>query len=128
MRKLPLMLSLPGSPSPVVGSGFWKISDQPLNVPLPPVVELFWMTSVQVPWAFMPAKADSGNCGLNVAKNGALPFWIGVPALSSKTVLVKLAVLMPWPTLLNRGIDDQRGFRLSRNGRGSPSGRGRWDS
>ena len=50
------------------------------------------MTSVQVPLALMPAKADSGICGLNVAKNGAPPFWIGVPALSSKTVLVKLAV------------------------------------
>ena len=35
MRKLPLMLSLPGSPRPVVGTGFWKLSDQPLKVPVP---------------------------------------------------------------------------------------------
>ena len=33
MRKLSLVLSLPCSPKPVVGSGFWKLSDQPLNVP-----------------------------------------------------------------------------------------------
>ena len=55
MRKLALMLSLPGSPRPVVGSGFWKVSDQLLNVPVPSVVEAFWMTSVQVPLAFRPA-------------------------------------------------------------------------
>ena len=51
------------------------------------------MTSVQVPLAFRPAKAVASDCcGLNVAKNGAPPLWIGVAALSSKTVLVKLAV------------------------------------
>ena len=106
MRKLVLILSLPGSPRPEVGTGFWKLSDQLLKVPVPPVVELFWMTSVQVPWAFRPANADSGICGLNVAKNGALPFWIGVAALSSKIVLVKLAVwLVPPPTPLKSGTE-----------------------
>ena len=58
MRKLAVTLSLPGSPRPVVGTGFWKLSDQLLNVPVPPVVELFWMISTQVPWTLMPpAKA-----------------------------------------------------------------------
>jgi len=28
MRKLALILSAPGSPRPVVGNGFWKLSDQ----------------------------------------------------------------------------------------------------
>ena len=37
MRKLALTLSVPGSPRPVVGSGFWKLSDQLLSVPVPPV-------------------------------------------------------------------------------------------
>jgi hypothetical protein len=37
-------------------------------------VVAFWMTSVQVPAAFRPANAESGICGLNIAKNGALPF------------------------------------------------------
>ena len=41
MRKLAVKSSLPGSPRPEVGSGFWKLSDQPLIVPVPPVVELF---------------------------------------------------------------------------------------
>ena len=36
MRKLAVTLSLPGSPRPEVGSGFWKVSDQPVNVPVPP--------------------------------------------------------------------------------------------
>src|SRR5262249_22505528 len=99
-RKLAPMVSVPGSPNPVGGAGFAKLSVQPLMVPVRPVVELFWIVSTQVPWALAPAKADSGCCGLNVAKNGALPFWIGVPALSSKTVLVKLAGLIPWPTLV----------------------------
>ena len=44
----------------------------------------------------------SDCCGLNVAKKGALPFWIGVAALSSKIVLVKFAVLVPLPTPLKR--------------------------
>ena len=54
IRKLTVASSLPGSPSPLVGSDFWKVSDQPLMVPVVPVVELFVMTSVQVPWTFMP--------------------------------------------------------------------------
>ena len=29
-------------------------------------------------WAFRSANAESGICGLNVAKNGAQPCWIGV--------------------------------------------------
>ena len=37
-----------------------------------------------------------------MALNGALPSWTGVAALSSKTVLVKLDVVVPWPTLLKR--------------------------
>ena len=84
------------------------------------------MTSVQVPLAFRPAKADSGICGLNVAKNGAPPLWIGVPALSSKTVLVKLAVFVPWPTPLNSGMDNSPGPPCRSTA--SPSGRGRWDN
>src|SRR4051812_22425674 len=56
MRKLALASSLPASPRPVVGTGFWKVSDQPLNVPVPLVVVVFWMTSVHVPLAFIPAK------------------------------------------------------------------------
>lgn len=71
------------------------------------------MTSVQVPAAFRPANAASGICGLNIAKNGALPFWIGVAALSSKTVLVKLAVLMPLPTPLNNGTATWLGWPIS---------------
>ena len=55
------------------------------------------MTSVQVPWTFRPSgRREYGGqdcCGLNVAKNGAPPLWIGVAALSSKIVLVKLAVV-----------------------------------
>src|SRR5271166_3446516 len=113
MRKLPLALSLPGSPRPEVGSSFWKLSDQLLNVPVPLVVEAFLITSVQIPLALIPAKADRGFCGLNVAKNGAPPLWMGVPALSSKTVLVKLAVDVPWPTLLNSGTDTWLGPPMS---------------
>ena len=105
MRKLAVALSLPGSPRPEVGSGFWKVSDQPLNVPVPPVVELFVMVNTQVPCTLVPSGAGanavaSDCCGLNVAKNGALPSWIGVAALSSKTVLSKLAVVVPAPTPL----------------------------
>ena len=95
------MSSLPGSPSPLVGNGFWKESDQPLKVPWLEVIELLSMTRVHVPFASRPANAASGIWGLNVAKNGAAPSWIGVPALSSKIVLVKLAVLAPLPTPLN---------------------------
>ena len=104
MRKLAVTSSLPGSPRPEVGSGFWKVSDQLVSVPVPPVVELFVMVNTQVPCTFMPlARREYGGqdcCGLNVAKNGALPFWIGVAALSSKTVLLKLAVVVPAPTPL----------------------------
>ena len=76
-------------------------------VPVPPVVELFWMISTQVPCTLMPLGAGANTvasdcCGLNVEKNGALPFWIGVAALSSKTVLLKLAVVVPAPTPLKR--------------------------
>src|SRR5262245_25326789 len=63
-RKLAPMVSVPGSPNPVVGAGFAKLSVQPLMVPVRPVVELFWIVSTQVPWALAPAKADSGCCGL----------------------------------------------------------------
>ena len=38
MRKLALILSAPGTPKPEVGTGFWKLSDQLLMVPLRPVV------------------------------------------------------------------------------------------
>ena len=62
------------------------------------------MVNTQVPCTLMPlagAKMVASDCcGLNVAKNGALPFWIGVAALSSKTVLLKLAVVVPAPTPL----------------------------
>ena len=54
MRKLAVKMSLPGSPRPEVGSGFWKVSDQPVSVPVPPVVELFVMASIQVPWTLRP--------------------------------------------------------------------------
>ena len=104
IRKLVLMLSLFGSPSPVVGTGFWKVSDQLLSVPVPPlpVLELVMMR-VQVPLASRPANAESGICGLNVPKNGAAPFWMGVPARSSNFVLVKLACVEPPPTPLKSG-------------------------
>ena len=52
IRKLALMSSLPGSPSPLVGSGFWKVSDQLFSVPVAAGRRAFWMTSVQVPWTF----------------------------------------------------------------------------
>ena len=45
---------LPCTPRPLVGSGFWKVSDQPFKVPVVPVVEVLVRTSVQVPWTFMP--------------------------------------------------------------------------
>src|SRR5262249_45005742 len=104
MRKPALMASLPGSPRPVFSSGFWKLSDQLLSVPVAPlpVAELV-ITSVQLPGALSPANAESGNWGLKVAKNGALPFWIGVPARSSKTVLLKPDCVEPEPTPLNNG-------------------------
>ena len=60
-----VVLSLPGWPSPVVGSDFWKVSDQLLMVPVVKVEELFWTTSVQVPWTFMPvggAKTVARDC------------------------------------------------------------------
>ena len=61
------------------------------------------MTSVQVPLASRPAKCrQRDSCGLNVLKKGALPNWIGVAALSSKIVLLKLAALAPLPTPLNK--------------------------
>ena len=34
--KLTVASSLPCSPSPLVGSGFWKVSDQPFKVPVVP--------------------------------------------------------------------------------------------
>ncbi len=68
MRKLVLMLSAPGSPRPEVGTGFWKLSDQLLKVPVPLVVELFWMTSIQVPWAFMPGEARQRHLGVERAE------------------------------------------------------------
>src|SRR5947209_6044191 len=82
-RKLALMLSPPGSPRPLVGSGFWKLSVQLLRVPVAPlpVAELV-TTSVQLPRAWRPANAESGCWGLNVEKNSAWPIWIGVFALS----------------------------------------------
>ena len=33
IRKLSVALSLPFSPNPEVGSGFWKLRDQPLRIP-----------------------------------------------------------------------------------------------
>ena len=54
-----------------MGIGFWKLSDQLLNVPVPPLVELFVITNVHVPSASSPANADSGICGLNVPKRCA---------------------------------------------------------
>ncbi len=98
MRKLALMLSAPGTPRSEFGTGFWKLIDQLLIVPVRPLELLFWTSSTQVPWALKPAKADSGICGLNVPKNGAEPCSIGVAARSSKVVLVKLAACGVPPT------------------------------
>src|SRR5271157_371129 len=105
MRKLAVTSSLPGSPRPDVGSGFWKVSDQLVIVPVPSVFELFTMVNTQVPCTLMPLGAGanmvaSDCCELNVEKKGALPYWIGVAALSSRTVLLKLAVVGPAPTPL----------------------------
>ena len=118
MRKLAVKSSLPGSPRPVVGSGFWKVSDQPVNVPVPAGRSTFVLDD-QRPGALHAhatgAKTVANDCcGLNMAKNGALPFWIGVAALSSKIVLVKLAVVVPLPTLLNR-ITEPRRLPLGRS-------------
>ena len=114
--KLALTLSLPAVPNPVVGSGFWKLNDQPLKVPVAPlpVAELV-MTRVHVPLALRLSDANtlSGICGLKVAKNGALPFWMGVVALSSKMVLVKFAVETPLPTPLNNGTETWLGCPIS---------------
>src|SRR5262245_7445386 len=82
MRKLPLTRSATGSPRPEVGSGFWKLSDQLLSVPVSAVLELE-TTRVQAPPDVSPLNAVSSDCwGLNVPKNGALACWIGVVALS----------------------------------------------
>ena len=57
MRKLVLTLSLPCSPSPEVGSGFWKLSDQPLKYPhFRYRSSQLVMTRVHVPLASRPAK------------------------------------------------------------------------
>ena len=66
--KLTVASSLPCSPSPLVGSGFWKVNDQPFKVPVV-AVALFVIVSVQVPWTFMPASVGAKTvardcCGL----------------------------------------------------------------
>ncbi len=94
-------MSLPGSAMPELGFAFSNVTVQPLRVPVPPVVELLVMVRFQLPCALNPANAvASDSCGVNVAKNGASPCSIGVAALSSKTVLSKLAVEAPVPSPL----------------------------
>ena len=46
--KLTVASSLPCSPSPLVGNGFWKVNDQPFKVPVV-AFALFVIVSVQVP-------------------------------------------------------------------------------
>src|SRR5438874_1950445 len=56
MRKLALTASVFGSPRPLTGSGFWKVSDQLLSVGggPPPNGLVLRSTSVQAPWALSP--------------------------------------------------------------------------
>ena len=96
------------SPRPVVGSGFWKLSDQLLNVPvLRSASRRGGILDHQCPCPLThsrPAKAvPAASAGRTSQRRGLLPFWIGVADLSSKIVLVKLAVLVPLPTPLNNG-------------------------
>ena len=78
MRKLALTWSATGSPRPVLGTGFWNVSDQALRVPAVVAPVALMTVSVQVPWAFEPANAASDCCGWNVPKKAAPPCWIGV--------------------------------------------------
>ena len=106
MRKLAVTLSLPGSPRPEVGSGFWKVSDQPVNVPVPPgrrVVRDGQHPGPLHAHAIGRGREDGGQRLLRVERGEErwrCRSWIGVAALSSKTVLLKLAVVVPVPTPL----------------------------
>src|SRR5439155_13225054 len=95
MRKPAVAWSAADSPSPVPGTGLVSVSDQLLSVPLAMPEDL--ISSVHLPTDSLPLRTLSGSCGLNLPKKGAAPFWIGVVAVSSRTVFWKFALL---PTLL----------------------------
>ena len=79
MRKLSDAWSAEVSPRPDCGTGLSKVSDQLESEPVRPET-LSVICSVHVPAELCPSSALSGSCGLNLPKNGAPPFWIGVVA------------------------------------------------
>src|SRR5205814_1261066 len=95
--------SATSSPRPETLIGLTNVSFQLSSCPLLILLELV-ISSVQSPLTFFCASAASGSCGLNRPKNGAPPLLIGVVAVSSKTVLLKLALLaLVLPTLAKSG-------------------------
>ena len=101
--KYAVLRSIGSSARPVAETGFWKVSDQFLSVPVevPPLR----ITRFQVPSEFRAplARLLNGPSGWNgPTKNGAPALSMEVLAVSLKVVLLKLAVLVPPPTLVNR--------------------------
>src|SRR5436190_23648691 len=73
MRKLAVAGSTPGSPRPVEGTGFWKLIDQLLSVPVRLAAESL-ISRVQTPSVRLSSRLPSGSCGLNLPTNGPPPF------------------------------------------------------
>src|SRR6516165_12812688 len=104
MRKLSEAWSATGSPRPVLGIGLDSVKLQLLMVPVRLAAESA-ISRVQVPIELIgPPKNRSPNgcCGLKRPVKGGPAAVMGVVALSSMTVLVKLASVPVLPTWLNR--------------------------
>src|SRR3954469_17823397 len=100
--------SATSSPSPETLIGFTSVNFQFSSCPaLTLLLLVIWSFQSPLTGRILPflVRLASGNWGLKRPKNGAPPLAIGVTAASSKTVLVKFALLTPLlPTLVNSGI------------------------
>src|SRR5881227_630374 len=108
MRKLTCVRSATSSPRPVELCGLPSVRLQLFSVPLF-VGRLSTISKVQSPPPGRPASESlplkccaNASCGVKVPKKGAPPLLINVVALSSKTVLLKLACVPDAPTPLKR--------------------------